>query len=61
MLAGTLRLLVVAVGGWMLAQVHAAPWTIFALVALGMAVFGLAAVVAVWCTSWGNERSSMVP
>ena len=54
-LAGTLRLLVVALGGWMLARAQAAPWTIFALVALGMAVFGLAAVVAVRCTSWGHE------
>ena len=55
-IAGTLRLLVVAVGGWMQARAQAAPWTIFALVALGMAVFALAAVVAVRCTSWGHER-----
>ena len=53
-LAGTLRLAVVAVGGWCLARVHAEPWTIFALVALGIAVFGLAAAVAVRYTSWGN-------
>jgi Na+-driven multidrug efflux pump len=55
-LAGTLRLLVVAVGGALLARADAEPWTIFALVALGMAVFGLAAGVTVWRTSWGEER-----
>ncbi len=55
-LAGTLRLLVVAVGGWMLAHAQAAPWTIFALVALGMAVYGLAALAAVRYTHWGDAR-----
>ena len=54
-LAGTLRLLVVAIGGWMLAQASAEPWTVFALVALGMAVFGLAAALAVRVTHWGDE------
>jgi Na+-driven multidrug efflux pump len=52
-LAGTLRLLVVAVGGWALLQASAEPWTVFALVALGMAVFGLAAALAVRLTRWG--------
>jgi putative MATE family efflux protein len=55
-LAGTLRLVVVAVGGWMLAQAQAAPWTIFALVAAGMASYGLATVLAVRFTNWGEER-----
>ncbi len=54
-LAGTLRLLVVALGGWLLARSQAEPWTIFALVALGMAVFGAAAVAAVHYTRWGIE------
>ncbi len=55
-LAGTLRLAVVAIGGWMLAAAQMPPWTIFALVALGMAAYGLAMVVAVRATSWGTER-----
>lgn len=55
-LAGTLRLAVVAIGGWMLAVAQMPPWTIFALVALGMAAYGLAMVVAVRVTSWGLER-----
>lgn len=53
-LAGTLRLLVVAIGGWPLLQALAEPWTVFALVALGMAVFGLAAALAVRVTRWAD-------
>ncbi len=55
-LAGTLRLVVVAVGGAALAWAGTAPWTIFALVALGMAAYGLATVLVVRHTSWGEER-----
>jgi len=55
-LAGTLRLVVVAVGGWVLATMQTPPWTIFALVAFGMAAYGLAMVVAIRATSWGTER-----
>lgn len=55
-LAGTLRLVVVAAGGAALALAQAPVWTIFALVALGMLAFGLASVLAVRLTSWGVER-----
>ena len=55
-LAGTLRLLLVAVGGWMLATNHAEPWAIFALVALAMAVYGIASAVAMHVADWGVER-----
>ena len=55
-LAGTLRLLMVAVGGALLAWLQSPPWTIFALVALGMAAYGVATVLAVRYTSWGTER-----
>ena len=55
-LAGTLRLLLVAVGGWMLANAQAPAWTIFALVAAAMAVYGLATVVAVRMADWGPAR-----
>ncbi|MBT9490550.1 MAG: hypothetical protein IV093_23835 [Rubrivivax sp.] len=54
-LAGTWRLLVVAIGGWVLLQTAAEPWTVFALVALGMAVFGLSAAFAVRVTRWGHD------
>ena len=54
-LAGTLRLVLIALGGWILAAAHAPSWTIFALVALGMAAYGVASVVAVRFTIWGKE------
>ena len=55
-LAGTLRLVVVALGGWALASAQAPAWTIFALVGVGMAAYGVAMVLAVRATSWGVER-----
>ncbi|MGA8004682.1 MAG: MATE family efflux transporter, partial [Burkholderiales bacterium] len=55
-LAGTLRLVVIALGGWMLAAAQTPPWTIFALVALGMAAYGIASVAAVRYTIWGVDR-----
>jgi putative MATE family efflux protein len=51
-MAGTLRLVVVAAGGALLAWAQTPPWTIFALVALGMAAYGVATVIAVRSTSW---------
>ena len=55
-MAGTVRLLLVAVGGAALAWAQTPPWTIFALAAVAMAAYGLATVVAVKTTSWGVER-----
>ncbi len=55
-LAGTLRLVVVALGGSLLAWLQTPAWTIFALAALAMAAYGLATVAAVRFTSWGTER-----
>ena len=51
-MAGTLRLVVVAVGGAALAQAAAPAWMIFALVALGMAAYGVASVALVKRTPW---------
>lgn len=55
-LAGTLRLVLVGVGGWLLAWAQMPPWTIFALVAAGMASYGLAMIAAVYYGDWGPER-----
>ena len=55
-LAGTLRLVVVALGGSLLAWLQTPAWTIFALAALAMAAYGLATAAAVRFTSWGTER-----
>lgn len=53
-LAGTVRLLLVAVGGLLLAWAQTPPWTIFALVAVGMVAYGLAVVLAIRWTAWGE-------
>lgn len=51
-LAGTLRLLLVALGGWVL-TVQAAPvWTLFALAGSAMVIYGLATLAAVRFTRW---------
>ena len=55
-LAGTLRLVLVAVGGAALAWMQAPAWTIFALIAIAMAAYGIATAVAIHRTSWGSER-----
>lgn len=52
-IAGALRLLVVAVGGWLLADLQAPAWMIFALVGAGMAVYGLSTVMIIHLTPWG--------
>jgi putative MATE family efflux protein len=52
-LAGTGRLLLVALGGWFLASIDAPAWTLFALVGAGMALFGLGVAAAVRLTRWG--------
>ncbi|MBN8962299.1 MAG: MATE family efflux transporter [Rhizobiales bacterium] len=53
-LASTLRLLIVAGGGWWLATIHAPASTLFALVATAMFVFGIATGVVVYFTRWGK-------
>ena len=52
-LAGTLRLAVVAAGGALLAYWHSPAWMIFALVGLGMAAYGISTVLFVKYTPWG--------
>jgi putative MATE family efflux protein len=53
-LASTVRLLMVAVGGWWLASSAAPAWTLFALVGAAMTVFGLSTAAAVGLTRWGK-------
>lgn len=54
-LAGTLRLLLVAAGGALLAYGDRPAWMIFALVGLGMAAYGIATVLFVRYTPWGEH------
>ena len=53
-LAGTIRLVLVAAGGWWLAASGAPAWTLFALVGAAMVVFGLSTVLSVRLTRWGK-------
>ena len=53
-LAGTARLLIVAIGGWYLASSGAPAWTLFALVGGAMVVFGVSSVLFVRFTRWGQ-------
>jgi Na+-driven multidrug efflux pump len=53
-LAGTLRLVLVGLGGWWLASAGAPAWTLFALVGIAMTVFGLATALSVRLTRWGK-------
>jgi hypothetical protein len=57
-LAATVRLAVIAVGGWFLTQGSAPVWTLFALVAASMLAYGLTTAVAVYATSWGSSPVS---
>ena len=51
-LAGTVRLVMIAIGGWWLATTDAPQWTMFALVGAAMVVYGVAMALAVYWTSW---------
>lgn len=51
-LAGTLRLMLVALGGWLLTAQAAPVWTLFALAGSAMAIYGLATLAAVRFTRW---------
>ena len=51
-LAGTMRLVLVGVGGWWLASSGAPAWTLFALVGAAMVAFGLATALSVRLTRW---------
>jgi putative MATE family efflux protein len=53
-LASTLRLLMVGLGGWWLVSLNAPAWTLFALVGAAMVAFGLSTAAAVKLTSWGK-------
>jgi putative MATE family efflux protein len=56
-LAGTVRLLVVAIGGTLLAAIEAPAWSLFALIGASMAAFGLGVAAAVWLTPWGERAA----
>lgn len=57
-LAGTVRLLVVLIGGLWLVSMNAPAWQIFALVGVAMAVYGASTAFSLWIVDWGPQRRS---
>jgi putative MATE family efflux protein len=53
-LASTIRLVTVGIGGWWLVASDAPAWTLFALVGGAMVVFGLSTAASIWLTRWGK-------
>jgi putative MATE family efflux protein len=54
-LAGTLRLLVVILGGWWLSAVNAPASMLFALIAVSLVVYGLATAASIYFVSWEHR------
>jgi MATE family, multidrug efflux pump len=54
-LAGSVRLLVIAVGGWWLAVALAPAWAVFALAGAALAAYGIATVLSVYWVPWGKR------
>jgi putative MATE family efflux protein len=55
-LAGTIRLAMIAIGGLLLTLADAPAWSLFALVGASMTAFGLAVAAAVYLTPWSRGR-----
>lgn len=58
-LAGTVRLVMICVGGWWLTVSDAPDWAYFALIGAAMTAYGLCSAMAVRWTTW--ERPGTVP
>lgn len=54
-LAGSVRLLIIAIGGWWLAASQAPAWSVFALAGAALAAYGIATVLAVYWVPWGKH------
>jgi Na+-driven multidrug efflux pump len=54
-LAGSVRLLMIAMGGWWLAASQAPAWSVFALAGAALAAYGIATVLAVYLVPWGKR------
>jgi putative MATE family efflux protein len=53
-LTGTLRLAVIALGGWWLVATDQPAWTMFALVGVAMVAYGIATAYVIHLTRWGR-------
>jgi hypothetical protein len=54
-LAGSVRLLVIVIGGWWLAVSQAPDWSVFALAGAALTAYGIATVLSVYWVSWGKR------
>lgn len=55
-LAGTVRLAIVLVGGWLLQATQAPGWLVFPLIGFAMVAYGLATALAVYLVPWGPPQ-----
>jgi Na+-driven multidrug efflux pump len=53
-IAGTARLAIVVVGGWLLASMNAPAWSLFALAGAAMVVYGLGTALSVRLSDWSK-------
>ena len=54
-LAGSVRLLLVAIGGWWLAVAQPPAWSVSALAGAALAAYGITTVLAVYLVPWGRR------
>lgn len=59
-LASTLRLFLVAIGGRWLNSVNAEVWTVFALIGFAMAANGIATALSMYFVSWEKNLSLII-
>lgn len=57
LLAGASRLVIIAVGGAILVAIAAPVWTVFALIAAGMASYGIMSILVMARSHWGVEST----
>jgi MATE family, multidrug efflux pump len=57
-LAGSVRLLVIVIGGWWLAVSQAPAWSVFALAGAALGAYGIATVMSVYWVSWGKAETN---
>jgi hypothetical protein len=54
-LAGSVRLLLIVIGGWWLAVSQPPAWSVFALAGAALAAYGIPTVLAVYLVPWGKR------
>jgi hypothetical protein len=54
-IAGSIRLLVIVIGGWWLAVSKVPAWSVFALAGAALAAYGIATALAVYWVPWGKR------